>query len=274
MRLHLTGDPDIMRTIVRVLALILTLAVPATLSAQTALNETTLSAAVTASANTVRVASATGAVAGGGIYVDREYMTISSGYVSGTTIPVIRSGRAVSHAASVPVYIAPATAFVNRDYDGSCVAANEAYLPRINVTNGNIWDCNSAVEKWVNLRDLTVVTCRALLAADQIDQSCFTANRPYLVYRVNEIHTTAEATAGTLTLQIRRQQGTEAVASGDALLASTLNMKGTAQTLQTGTMSATEADLILATGDRIGLDFSASATELAGVTVTLFLYPL
>lgn len=266
-----------MRPIVRVLALILTLAVPATLSAQTALNETTLSAAVTASANTVRVASATGAVAGGGIYVDREYMTISSGYVSGTTIPVIRSGRAVSHAASVPVYIAPATAFVNRDYDGSCVAANEAYLPRINVTNGNIWDCNSAVEKWVNLRDLTVVTCRTLLVADQVDQSCFTANRPYLVYRINEVHTTAES-AGTLTLIPRRQQGTEAPASGDSLVASAIDMVGAgavAQTLKTPTLTATEANLILATGDRLGLDFTDdTAGELAGVTVTFYLYPL
>lgn len=257
-----------------VAALVAALSFPVSTQAQTALNETTLSAAVTAGQNFVTVASATGAVAGGGLYVDREYMTIGSGYTSGTRIPVVRAGAAVSHAASVPVYIAPAVAFVNRDYDGSCVAAEQDYLPRVNVSNGNIWDCNSAVEKWVNLRELTVVTCRSLLAADQIDQSCFTANRPYLVYRVNEIHTTAEATAGTLTLQGRRQQGTEAVASGDALFASTLNMKGTAQTLQTATLSATEADLILMTGDRLGLDFSASATELAGVTVTFYLYPL
>jgi hypothetical protein len=263
--------------ILRLVALLLTLALPASLSAQTALNETTAAAAMTASQTTIQVASATGAVAGGGIYLDREYMTIASSYTSGTTIPVIRAGRASTHAAGVPVYIAPAAAFVNRDYDGSCVAASEGYLPRVNVTNGNIWDCNSAVEKWVNLRDLTVVTCRTLLVADQIDQSCFTANRPYLVYRINEVHTTAES-AGTLTLIPRRQQGTEAPASGDSLVASAIDMVGAgavAQTVKTPALSATEANLILFTGDRLGLDFTDDvAGELAGVTVTFYLYPL
>lgn len=259
------------------LALVAALFLPVSSSAQTALSETTLSTAVTAQQSFVVVASATGAVAGGGLYVDREFMTIADTYVSGTRIPVIRRGASVSHAASVPVYLGAAAAFVSRDYDGSCTAANEEYLPRVNTVNGNIWDCNSAVEKWVNLRDLVAVTCRTLLAADAIDQSCFTANRPYLVYRINEVHTTAES-AGTLTLQVRRQQGTEAPASGDALTAAAIDMVGAgavAQTVKTPALTATEALLILATGDRIGLDFTDDvAGELAGVTVTVYLYPL
>lgn len=260
-----------------ILAPLLALALTVSASAQTALSETTTSAAVTASATTVQVASATGAVAGGGLYVDREFMRISSSYVSGTTIPVVRVGRAVSHAASVPVYLGPATAFVTRDYDGSCVAASDEYTPRINTTNGNIWECNSAVEKWVNLRGLVAVTCRTLLAADAIDQSCFTANRPYLVYRINEVHTTAES-AGTLTLLVKRQQGTEAPASGDLLTAAAIDMVGAgavAQTVKVPALTATEAFLILETGNRIGLDFTDdTAGELAGVTVTVLLYPL
>ena len=63
-------------------------------------------------------------------------------------------------------------------------------------------------------------------------------------------------------------------ARASALIASSFNMKGTAQTVQTATMTSTEADLILATGDRVGIDFSAGGTELAGVTVTIYLYPL
>lgn len=265
----------IMRTrFLSFVALLAALVLPVSVSAQTSLSETTLSAAVTASQNFITVASATGAVAGGGIYVDREFMVIGDGYVSGTRIPVQRRGPAVSHGASVPVYIGPAAAFVSSNRDGSCVAAAEPYTPVINTVTGDIWECNSAVEKWVNLRDLVVVTCRALLAADQIDQSCFTANRPYLVYRVNEVHTTAESTAATLTLTLRKQTGTQAVGSGTALQSGTINLKGTAQTVQTGTMTATEADLILATGDRLGLDYSTTATELAGTTVTIWLYPL
>lgn len=259
-----------------ILAPILALFLAVPTSAQTSLSETTVAAAVTSSQSFVQVASATGAVAGGGLYVDREFMRIADNYVSGTTIPVIRVGRAVSHAASVPVYLGPAAAFVTRDYDGSCVAASEDYTPRINTQNGNIWECNSVVEKWVNLRDLVVVTCRALLVADMVDQSCFTANRPYLVYRINYVHTTPES-AGTLTVRAMRQQGTEAPASGD-LLATAINAvaAGTAaQTVVTATLSATEAFLILETGNRLGLDFTDdTAGELAGVTVSFFLYPL
>lgn len=259
-------------------ALLALLVFPASVSAQTALSETTLSAAATSSQNFIVVTSATGIVAGRGIYVGREYMVVSGNYVSGTRIPVTRgvAGLAVSHAASTPLYHGPPSAFIRSDRDGSCVAASEAYLPLINVDNGKIWDCGSNVEKWVNIRGLVVVTCRALLVADQIDQTCFTADRPYLLYKVTEVHTTAES-AGTLTLIPKRQQSTEAPASGDALT-SAIDMVGAgavAQTVKTATLTTSEAFLIIETGNRIGLDFTDdTAGELAGVVVTLYLYPL
>lgn len=268
-----------MRTRISALALALVAALSffaQPVAAQTALSETTLSSAVTAQQTFVVVASATGAAAGGGIYVDREFMTIGSNYVSGTTIPVLRRGQAVSHAASVPVYIGAAPAFISANRDGSCVAASEQYSPSINIVTGDVWECNSAVKKWVNLRDLTVVTCRALLIADQVDQSCFTANRPYLVYRVNYVAATAEA-AGTLTIIPRKQNGTQTPATGTAL-ATAINAvtSGTAaQVVATATLTTTEANLILATGDRLGLDYTDdTAGELAGVTVTFYLMPL
>lgn len=266
-----------MKRFYSLLALVGVLFLPVSVSAQTALNETTLSSAVTSSQQTIQIASATGIADGYGIYIDREYMTVAASWTSGTTIPVIRRAGATSHAASTPVFIGPPSAFITADRSGSCVAANESYLPQINVSNGNIWDCSSTVEKWVNLRDLVVVTCRALLVADQIDQSCFQATRPYLVYKIAEVHTTAES-AGTLTLIPRRQQSTEAPASGDSLVASAIDMVGAgavAQTVKTPALTATEANLILATGDRLGLDYTDdTAGELAGVVVTFYLYPL
>lgn len=268
-----------MKHLIRSLAAVLLmglLAVPAL--AQTSLNETTLSAAVTSSAQTIVLSSATGVADGYGIYIDREYMTVSASWTSGTTVPVIRRGQATSHAAGVPVFIGPAHAFVTADPAGSCVAASQPYLPVINVLNGNIWDCSSTVEKWVNLRDITVVTCRTgPLATGSVDQSCFTANRPYLVYKITEVHTTAES-AGTVTLIPRRQQSTEAPASGDSLVASAIDMVGAgavAQTVKTPALTATESLLMLATGDRLGLDFTDDTPgELAGVVVTFYLYPM
>lgn len=263
------------RSFVAALVAVVSLAAP--VAAQTALSETTVSSAVTASQNFVVVASATGAVAGGGLYVDREYMRIADSYSSGTRIPVVRAARAVSHAASVPVYLGNANSFINRDRDGSCTAANEQYTPQINVNNGAIWECNSAVKKWVDLRKIETVTCQTgALATGSVDQSCFTANRAYLVYKITYVAKTAEA-AGTVTLIPRRQQGTEAPASGDALATAINCVAGTtpAETVVTATLTTNEALLILETGNRLGLDFTDDVPgELLGVVVTFYLYPL
>lgn len=255
---------------------LLSFAVP--VAAQTALSETTIAVAVSStSQRVISVASATGISVGVGLYVDREYMTVTA--VSGTNISVIRGVNGVNstHAAGVLVYAGPAIAFRQSDPAGSCTATAERYLPQINPGNGAIWDCPSAVGKWVNLRNRIAVTCRALLVADQIDQSCFIADRQYLLVKIQEIHTTAES-AGTLTLILRRQQGTEAPASGDALTASAVDMVGAgavAQTLKTPTLTATASLLILEAGNRLGLDYTDDvAGELAGVVVTFWLIPL
>jgi hypothetical protein len=125
------------------------LAVPA--AAQTYLTSTTNSAAINASQTSFAVASATGIAAGGGLYVNREYMSVRS--VSGTTITVVRgqSGTvANAHGASQTVIIVPAAAVptVITAVDpapvagvGTCTPGNHQYLPIINVTNGNVWLC-------------------------------------------------------------------------------------------------------------------------------------
>lgn len=133
---------------VALLALVLS-AVP--LSAQTYLSSTTFSSAVTStSATQVRVASATGVVVGGGLYVDREYMTVTS--VSGTLIGVIRGSmgtKAGLHTTAANVIVAPLAAlrgalpaFGQTDPAiGSCNPASHAYLPIINVVSGDLWLC-------------------------------------------------------------------------------------------------------------------------------------
>lgn len=117
------------------------------------------------------------------------------------------------------------------------------------------------------------VTCTASLFTDAIDKSCFIADRAYTITRIDEVHTVAEA-GGTLTIMPRKQVGTEAPASGDALLSAAFNGLGTAETVQNGSLTATGADLILAAGNRIGLDFTDdTAGELSGVVVTFTLIP-
>ncbi len=134
-----------------VLALVLGLMLSSTVFAQTYLTSTTLSNAVNATQTTLVVASASGIAAGGGLYIDREFVTVRS--VSGTTITVNRgqSGTvANSHGASRTVIIAPAASLptVITAVDpaaaagvGTCDITAFQYQPIINVTNGNIWLC-------------------------------------------------------------------------------------------------------------------------------------
>lgn len=110
------------------------------------------------------------------------------------------------------------------------------------------------------------------LAADMVDKSFFIAPFPVKVERIDYVATTPES-AGTLTLRVTRCQGTEAPASGDLLTNAALNMVGAAlvtQTVYTATLTATTANLTLATGDRLALDFTDdTAGELAGLVVTV-----
>lgn len=116
-----------------------------------------------------------------------------------------------------------------------------------------------------------IVNCTAVAVADQVDQSCFIADRSYTVTRIDEVHTTAES-AGTLGIMPKKQEGTEAPASGQSLLSSAFDGTGTAETVQNGTLTGTSADLDLVAGDRLGLDFTDdTAGELAGVVITFVL---
>jgi hypothetical protein len=131
--------------------------------------------------------------------------------------------------------------------------------------------CDGTVYR--TLADRYYVRHTCLLVADMIDQNIFVADRALKVKSIEYVATTPES-AGTLTMIVRRCQGTEAPASGDALMTAA-NMVGAAlvtQTVYTATLTSTEAHLTLADGDRLAIDFTDdSAGELAGVCVTVVL---
>ena len=249
--------------------------------AQTATDTTTLAAAVADTSNQqVSLASVTAVAVGEILYVDGEAMlarAINSPYV--TVSRGVQGSRAVPHNTGATVYVAPVAAVKpGRPPRGSCTRAAETYLPQIVPSLGEIWDCPSGAGVWVKLsgpEQAMTVTCRMLLIADMVDQSCFTADRPYYVTKITYVAKVAEA-AGTLTVVPRRQQGTEAAASGDAL-ATALNAVTSgiaAETVTTATLTTTTSLLILETGNRLGIDFTDDAAgELAGVTITFTLQP-
>lgn len=119
------------------------------------------------------------------------------------------------------------------------------------------------------------ISVECLLNADAIDRAFFIANRAYQVTAIREIHAVAGDDAGAVSLQVTKDTGTNAPGAGTNLLTNNANagfdMKGTANTVQAGTLSATASDLQLAAGNRLSLDFAGTVTTLAGVVVTVSL---
>lgn len=99
----------------------------------------------------------------------------------------------------------------------------------------------------------------------------FVADRTYEVVAITEVHGTAGSDASAVTLQIQRLQGTEAIGSGDDLLSSAFDLKGTADTVQFGTLTADKSVLVLERGDRLSLEDSGTLTAVANLQVTVLL---
>jgi hypothetical protein len=210
--------------------------------------------------------------------MDREAMLVTT--KASTSIGVQRGyhGTAArNHGSGVTVYAGDASEFASSEVTtgASCTATAELSTPRIVLPTGNLYKCNGGV--WEQLGaggNAVFVSCRALLVADMVDQSCFIADRDYVVAGISEVHKTKEA-GGTLTLIPRKNTGTQAPASG-AALATALDMAAAAtdETVRAATLTTTAADLVVASGNRLSLDFTDdTAGELAGVTVTFKLIP-
>lgn len=119
-----------------------------------------------------------------------------------------------------------------------------------------------------------VTTTFALNAnADLADQAFFVADRVYEVVGVSQVHAVAGNDAGAVNLQVTKDTGTAAPGAGTDLLTNNANagfsLKGTANTVQVGTLVATQASKRLAAGDRLSVDFAGTLTTLAGVVVTV-----
>jgi hypothetical protein len=99
----------------------------------------------------------------------------------------------------------------------------------------------------------------------------FIADRAYQITAIRESHTVAGSDAGAVSLEVEKLTGTQALDSGVTTQAAVINLKGTANTVQSATLSATAADLLLAAGDRLALKDTGTLTAVAGLTVTVSL---
>lgn len=123
------------------------------------------------------------------------------------------------------------------------------------------------------------ITFNLATAASLISQQFMIIPAACRLVGITAIHATAESTAATMTAYIEKLTGTQAPGAGTSLMSGTFNMKATANTMQTATLSAADTGdsdspiRQLAAGDRLAIKFSAAGTELAGVQVTITVAP-
>ncbi len=150
-----------MKNLIRV-SLLAALAALAAFGQANTLGKTTLSGAITSSANTLVVASATGIAVtgpttnGAVLYIQDigqtkgELAFVTS--VSSTTIGVRRGmngTKAVAHASGAMVLVGAPGLFYSTDPQGSCTAASTLVTPYVNVLTGVQHVCSTITLTWV-----------------------------------------------------------------------------------------------------------------------------
>lgn len=239
---------------------------------QATTNSTTLASAVSATANTIEVSSATGIEEGDFAFVDREAMIVND--ISSTTLTVSRGyGSTISaHSSGETIYVDDADAFRAVPIGGGCTSTEYRFLPVIDIATGDVADCLQSL--WVNLKDtVEAVYESGPLATGSVDSIFFTANREYTVVDIQAVWATAES-GGTVTLMPERLQATEACGSGDDLLASTMDGTATANTVLDPGLTTTRASLVISEGNRICIDYGVDTPgELLNVVVTVTMWP-
>lgn len=108
--------------------------------------------------------------------------------------------------------------------------------------------------------------------ASSVDSAFFVADRAMRVKAIRPRVTVAGTDAGAVSAVIRKVPSGTAIASGTALHSGSINLKGTADTNQTLTLSTTSTDLDLAAGDALAIDFTGTLTAATGV-VTVHMSP-
>lgn len=91
------------------------------------------------------------------------------------------------------------------------------------------------------------------VAAERNNSACFIASDAWTITHIEEAHPTAETDAATLTVDVIKMTGTQALTGGVNLTEAAFNLKGTANTVSAGAVSTNSGVATLADGNRIGV---------------------
>lgn len=105
------------------------------------------------------------------------------------------------------------------------------------------------------------------IAGNAVDAWAFVADADYEITKIYCIPTVAGNNGSAVTADVVKASGTTAVSSGTTVCsaADSLDLKGAANTLQTATLSTTDATRRLTAGDRLGINFTGTLTLAVGL---------
>lgn len=109
-----------------------------------------------------------------------------------------------------------------------------------------------------------VVTFNYDILANKTDNVIYIANCPMEVEEIKCMPVVAGSDGSAVTAEVKKASGTTATGSGTSLATATFDLKGTAYTVQTATLSSTKSVRELASGDRLGIDFTGTLTAAEG----------
>jgi hypothetical protein len=101
--------------------------------------------------------------------------------------------------------------------------------------------------------------------AASVDKRIFTANRAYRIVAIRGTPDVAGTDGGGVTAEVRKVPSGTAITAGTVVHTGTYNLKGTVDTVQSLTLSSTDANLLLAAGDSLAIDFTGTLTSATGV---------
>jgi hypothetical protein len=141
-------------------------------------------------------------------------------------------------------------------------------IPAFATTLGTAADKLLRVDYNEGEQSQVLVVTSELLAAS-VDKWMFVADRPYQVTGVREIHSVVGGSGAVVRPRKVTAAGTDApgAAAGTTvkeLTAADIGLETTINTTQSPALSATAADLLLAAGDKIGLNLGGTLTGLVG----------
>ena len=142
----------------------------------------------------------------------------------------------------------------------------------VNFVPGALDGTGAGGEVLVNATGFVDAQISFSIAADMVNTNFFVANRSYQIKAVREVH--AVVSDGASTVEVEKCTGTQAPGSGVDIATATFDMTGTANTVLTGTLTGTAADLILVAGNRLALVYTGTSTGCIGQAIDVLLAPL